>query len=853
MAKKIICILISVSMLLSMVCVSAAPAAFAVDDTKLDALKALEIVNGYETEDKLLDIMEKSTFINFLLNIMYGGKFSALYSEEALKMAEGLKIIDNAEAVRTGDTLKGNEAVKMAMCLLGYRELCLNSGGYPVGFLSKANQIDLTMDVTINQEMSNADAYKLLYNTMDAPIAEIDAIGVNGDEYTRHYTQYEDVTILSRYRKIYTVEGVVDANKTSGLTKIEGTDDDSVKINDYIFYDPQGLLFDALGYKVRAFAEKKPDGNYEVIYAEPHEENNVTILKTEDIKNVSSDIRSIEYYTDGNSSNTKKSTIKPSVAFVYNNAATSDYTASDLKKPDSVLTLIDNDGDKAIDVIKLDSFKVMIVSTVSASSKTINSEYSKYDGALKSLVLDDYDDSSDCVRFFYDGKAATFEDIRPGDVLSVFESKGKSGKSIDIHISTEKPVVTVAEYNTSENEILANDTIYELSDTYFAANAKGEKYAQTISAGKKYQLYLDVNGKVAGAKVASDNALSYGYLRETSNSKASGFKEEEGIKLFDTNADWLELYFADKVRINGKSGKTVKEARDEADKYVGEIIGYELDNEGKIKTLELPVAYDESVSDERLSKTEEITGKYFRYNNTSFDSTHYMYADTKVIFIPTDELDNEDLYDVGNNYSFQIDEAIDSYIGYNVDEYNFMDLVLVKRTKNTSTSIAADASAYMVRKVSKTLDNEGTPATQISVASSTYLGLSMLTANDEIANGINPGDIIQIHVNAKGYIDNIKSVFDIDSDIVPYAPSYLHAYDPVQGYFVKVDAANGKLLLECPNRLALKVSPTIPVLIFEADMDNVKVGSLSELSSGDYVFATISKSLVTCLFVYRNL
>ena len=230
-----------------------------------------------------------------------------------------------------------------------------------------------------------------------------------------------------------------------------------------------------------------------------------------------------------------------------------------------------------------------------------------------------------------------------------------------------------------------------------------------------------------------------------------------------------------------------------------------------------------------------------------------MYADTKVIFIPTDELDNEDLYDVGNNYSFQIDEAIDSYIGYNVDEYNFMDLVLVKRTKNTSTSIALDASSYMVRKVSRTLDSEGAPATQISVASSTYLGLSMLTANDEIASGINPGDIIQIHVNAKGYIDNIKSVFDIDSEIVPYAPSYLHAYDPVQGYFVKADAANGKLLLECPHRLALKVSPTIPVLIFEADMDNVKVGSLSELSTGDYVFATISKSLVTCLFVYRNL
>ena len=178
MVKRIICVLISVSMLLSMLCVSGASASFTADDTRLDALKTLEIVNGYETEDKLLDIMRKSTFINFLLNIMYGGRFGAAYSEEALTLAQELKIIDNAQAVKPADTLNGNEAVKMAMCLLGYRELCINSGGYPVGFLTKANQLDLTMGVNINKVMTNADSYKLLYNTMDTPIAEIDAIGI---------------------------------------------------------------------------------------------------------------------------------------------------------------------------------------------------------------------------------------------------------------------------------------------------------------------------------------------------------------------------------------------------------------------------------------------------------------------------------------------------------------------------------------------------------------------------------------------------------------------------------------------------------------------------------------------------
>lgn len=114
MLKRTLCMLISLSMILGMICVYASPDVPSMDETKLSVLKGLDIVNGYESETKMLDKMSKSTFINFLLNMMYGGRFQAGYDEVALQMAADLKIIDNAASVSPADTLKGEEAIKMA-------------------------------------------------------------------------------------------------------------------------------------------------------------------------------------------------------------------------------------------------------------------------------------------------------------------------------------------------------------------------------------------------------------------------------------------------------------------------------------------------------------------------------------------------------------------------------------------------------------------------------------------------------------------------------------------------------------------------------------------------------------------
>lgn len=866
MLKRIICVLVSLSVLWSMVCMNVFSASMEVDDTRLSALKGLGVISGYETEDKMLDKMSKSTFISFLLNLIYDEKFQAGYDEEALKTAEALNIINSADSVSADDVLRGNEAVKMSMCLLGYGDLCERTGGYPFGFLTMADRIGVTKGITIKDEMTNADAYKLLYNTMTAGIMDIEAVSVHGDEYKNHYSQYEDVTILNIYRKIFEVEGVVDANKTTGLYEIEGTTDDSVKIDGMEIRDPENLLFDSVGLRVNAFVKKEDSGLYTLIYAEPDEKNNVVVFETDNVKNVSSDISSIEYYPDDDAVKTKTAKIKASVSLLYNGTAYGDYTAADFKVQDGTVTLIDNNNDRIVDVIKIDAYKVMLVSSVSASGRVINNEFTKLPDGLTKLEFDDYNNPGDCVRFFKDGAEAVFEDIMPGDVLSVYESKGAGDKYVEVHISRQSEVVNITKVNTSTNEVAAGDVIYELSDSYYAAKNVGEAFAQEISAGRKYRIYLDKMGRIVGAKIHSDGGLSYGYLK-TSGEISEAFEADYGIRVFGDDGKWKSLYLADKVKVGDNEGMTLltaKQAEQKVKLYYDDIIGYELDKEGKINHIELPIEIETDLfdktsvqdSDNRFIKTGERSRTYY-YNNTSFESYHYMTADTKVIFVPISEPENENLYDVGNNYSFT--RTTVNYVGYGCDEFGFLDLVLVKRDSTQSKKVGNQL--YFVRSVGASLDSEGSVSPEITIASSVYYGLSLAVEDAVLLENVKQGDIIQFHVNAAGYIDNINHILNIDPDPTSDGEEILikeitgdinSGAGQVKGVLKKADFTNERVLIESSRILALKVAKSVPVLIYDAKTNEVTSATVNDLNIDDYVVVQISDAKVTGLYVVRD-
>ena len=605
-----------------------------------------------------------------------------------------------------------------------------------------------------------------------------------------------------------------------------------------------------------------------MVYAESHEHTHITEFKTENISYISSDIRKIEYYPEDNAKGSKRANIKASVSLLYNGTVYSNYTAADFQTKSGIVTLIDNNDDNTIDVIRLDVYKNMLVSSVSASSEVINNEYTKDANVLRKLELKNYEGTGDVVKFFMDGKVAAFEDVMPGDVLSVFESKGTGAKSVIVHITRNAPIIDVTSCNTKAEEITAGDVTYKFSDTYKAAKTAGEDFAQAISAGKKYQVYLDMDDKIVAAKLYNDSGLSYGYLKAIAVIPGT-FKSDYAVKLFGDDGKWRELYFKEKVKVGSSAGAEILTAQVAATRmqaaFVGDVIGYTLDKEGKINRIELPVPIsgnllDKSAvpnSDDRLIKTATNQKTYY-YNNTSFESQHYMTADTKVIFIPSAEPDNEDLYDIGNNYSF-VRETV-TYTGYGCDEFGFLDLVLVERNSEQSKKVGSQL--YFIRDFGFSLDSEGNSHPEITIASSTYYGLSLPLENAFLLANIKQGDIVRLHVNASGFVDRIDHVFDIapagattrEEILVGAITGDINSgAGQVKGFLRKADFTNERMLIESDRLQALKVSKTVPVLIYDARLRKVLSGTVYDLNIDDYVVVQISDAKVTGIYVVREL
>lgn len=658
------------------------------------------------------------------------------------------------------------------------------------------------------------------------------------------YAEYDYKTVLSIYRRIYKVEGVVTANPSSGLYKSASLPVGRSAIGDDTFSDPNEILYDYLGFKVAAYVRETLSGDYEVIYAEAHREVEIIKFATENVAAVTGNCTIFEYYPENDSTKTRKNTVSPSAALLYNGVVWSDYTAADFMCPNGEVSLIDNDRDGRADVIRLNVYDTLIVSAVSVGSSIITGEFS-YAGCLNRLDLEAYKNDGGRVAIYMDGKRVSIGDIQAGDVLSVFASRESGRKRAEIFVSKNKMNAVAGEYRKEEKELLLGDVIYKISDAYYKANAKGEVFAQSITVGSYYTFYLDINNKIAGVR-SERSTLQYGYLKQVGEGQSS-LDTTLKLRVFSADGEWEMLDVSSKLELNGESVKA-SEVRAKIDAAAGGVIGYSLNRSGEVSRLELPLAYESGMSAARLNTT-GVQSHAFRYATTSFDCNYYMTGDTKVIFVPSDAeyLSDESLYDVGNNYSFTSNATV-SYIGYGRDEYCFLDVALVTRS---STEVQRVGNTnYLVRKIS-TISDENGQTTQVTVSSNAYLGISFAAKDSSVLQGVKKGDIIKIHINAEGYIDKFEHTYKINDRNIKEMGSNLNAHATVKGQLLKVDPANSRILIASAREVALKV-PSISVLFYDGERAGVSLGNIGDITVGDYVIADIYETRVLGLFVIRD-
>lgn len=278
------------------------------------------------------------------------------------------------------------------------------------------------------------------------------------------------------------------------------------------------------------------------------------------------------------------------------------------------------------------------------------------------------------------------------------------------------------------------------------------------------------------------------------------------------------------------------------------LVGINFDKDKQINVLETPVKYHKNLDPKRLNTTGKQTYTY-RWNGNTFANHYYMTSETIVFIIPDDPNADESNYRVSTGTSaFWANRAYE-FIGYNRDEYYMLDLVVNKRSITDIQEVEGDF--YMIKEKGVTVDDDDEVSDYIKVASKDYAGVTFIGKRG-MFDSLDDGDLIRVHFDATGKIDNYELALDADAEQTRYLPSDSDrdgSSSLVRGFAVKTDAASGNIIIDTEEELCFKADPSQPVLVF--DGRNVNVESFSSIEPGDYLGLCLATSAVSQIVVYK--
>ena len=196
---------------------------------------------------------------------------------------------------RPDDVITASEAIKILCEITGYGKLANELGGYPGGYYVAATRAgiidDLTLDVSTELDMP--DAMILLKNAIEADIMQYDSFG---DGVNMKVVKGE--TLLSEIHKIYSVEGIINADFYTELySPLSSLGAGTVKVGDTVLVDSSEMACDYLGYEVKAYySVGVNNGKNELLYIQLTDNNKVITVDIPDI--IFEDTRALYYAQD---------------------------------------------------------------------------------------------------------------------------------------------------------------------------------------------------------------------------------------------------------------------------------------------------------------------------------------------------------------------------------------------------------------------------------------------------------------------------------------------------------------------------------------------------------------------------
>ncbi|HIT84526.1 MAG TPA: S-layer homology domain-containing protein [Candidatus Ornithomonoglobus intestinigallinarum] len=529
-----------------------------------------------------------------------------------------------------------NEAVKMVVCLLGYRVFADGKGGYPNGYTATASELGLLDAMPQGTQLTNEHMTILLYNALDIQMTQMDFSG--GDVSVSDNGK----TLLEYYKNIYEGEGVIES--IYGMTSFGSTvSRRSDAVIDGINYtsDDFGSLRDNFGRRVRFYYyDNESEGTRELVYIEPWYTDDVMVISDDDFAGYDSASGVISYYS-GNRTLTAR--LGRDAVIIKNGAVIDTDVSNSLNIDNGELKLIDSNGDGAYDLCCVEELKTVIAKFVNAESRTITYEQVSGDTALKNASMEFPGEAMALTIYSSTGAVVDFNAITSGAVLDIAVSADNS--SAVIYINTDTIEGTLESIMHSEAEMSVNGTRYK----YYPAMT--ELYP--VNPGDSGIFKLNHYGKIAyfERRASDGETLPVAYLI-----KAYIFTEGDEscmIKYLDASGEILTKKVSNKVSIDGEKASTER-ALSVLQNAVGTVIALYINSDDeviKIDTVTQGSNEDENALVKTLEDNQSNTNGNRWTSSTSTFGKKTVVSDSPIVFVvPPTGSDYEKFKDDADSY-----------------------------------------------------------------------------------------------------------------------------------------------------------------------------------------------------------
>ncbi len=641
------------------------------------------------------------------------------------------------------------EAATMILRVLNYNYSAEQNGGYPLGYVTVADRLDLFDNVKAdyNDGMSYGDACEMIFNALHTcKVTVIPTNMVTSDEPT-------EKTVLEYYYNIYKYEGVLSGNSVVRLPAGDGVGANSILVDNQIFTIGEEYDGKYLGYNVVVYY--KPNDYNQVLAIYP-EKTNIKILNCLDIDEYKPG--EIQYF-DGSKTVTER--LSPYASTILNNTVftlgADGMTVKDYGDYGTFM-LIDNDRDDRYDVVIITNWSTMLISGVDSEKEKI---YSK-NNAAENIDLSTY---STYRIYDEDMKKIPLTEIMENDLIEY--KRSPSGDSIDI-VRVKRTCDVKIKLKATENGYLyltgENNVRYRVSNDFYKYSREAE-----IFIGQTYTFALNRNDEIACIVKVSSTSMSYGYVVKSYFSDETG-EDQLIVKMFTLEEEMIMVKAADKVKIYNSTLGTVKPRALYSLLLKPQLIRFALDEKGMLKTVDI-------ASEDKFSEGFRIVGTVDSGNNTLYNRYKtgsrtvggqiLINDDTTAVGIPTEEyLDDTTEYFISGSAYFASDEYYPGAVAYSADPTSIAAQIVIVPGRNSSVNSANPL--MLVTKVYEGISYDGESVQYLkglmSGKETSYpvkSGLKLeYTTSAYGTIPVEVGDVVQFAVDNKGQISAINIVMD---------------------------------------------------------------------------------------------